>query len=360
MSDRQPTSHDVARAAGVSQSTVSYALSGKGTIAPRTRARVLAVAEELGYRPNLAARSMRTRRSGRIAVVTSTSAQVRMSMLTGAAEAAAEAGYAVDTHSVSGAAEGRTDRVVELARSGQVEGVLTFLPVVPDALRPVVGGSVTGEDGVGGAPCEGAAAGGAAGDDVAPVVAVTALDERMRSVGELADASLLRTVIGALADAGHRRFLHVGGPEDFASAGARRDVYRDEIARRSGSGRDVVSLGELAGTWSPESGRAAVLALPDDAPPLAVIAANDHIALGVLRGAAERGWSVPGDLVVTGWDGAGFGAYTTPTLTTVTVDFREAGARAMRRLVATIRGEDTPQPTAPLQHVVWRESTGLP
>lgn len=328
MSVSRPTSHDVARAAGVSQSTVSYALSGKGTIAPRTRARVLAVAEELGYRPDLAARSMRTRRSGRIAVVTGTAAGIRMSMLAGAAEAATEAGYAVDTHSVGGAAGERTERVVELARGGQVEGVLTFLPVVPETLT--------------------------VDDDAAPVVAVTALDERMRSVGELADASLLAAVIGTLHDAGHRRFLHVGGPEDFASARARCDVYLTEIERHD----DAVSLGEIVGTWSPESGRETVLALPDDAPPIAIIAANDHIALGVLRGASERGWSVPGDVVVTGWDGAEFGAYTTPTLTTVTVDFREAGARSMRRLIARIRGEQPTEATTPLQHILWRESTG--
>lgn len=327
MSARQPTSHDVARAAGVSQSTVSYALSGKGTIAPRTREHVLAVAASMGYRPNLAARSMRTQRSGRLAVVTGVTVDNRLRMLTGAAEVAAEAGYAVDTHSVDGTAEARTERVVDLARGGQVEGVLTFLPVVPDAL--------------------------ALAEDAAPVVAETALDEQLRTTGELADAGLLGTVISALVAAGHRRFLHVAGPEHFASARSRRDVYLAEVERLG-----VESLGVVGSAWSPQSGREAVLALPDDAPPLAVIAANDHVALGVLRGAAERGWSVPGDLVVTGWDDADFSAFTTPSLTTIPVDFVEAGRRAMRRLVATVRHEEPPAHTAPLQRVVWRESTG--
>ncbi len=327
MSARQPTSHDVARAAGVSQSTVSYALSGKGTIAPRTREHVLAVAASMGYRPNLAARSMRTQRSGRLAVVTGVTVDNRLRMLTGAAEVAAEAGYAVDTHSVDGTAEARTERVVDLARGGQVEGVLTFLPVVPEALH--------------------------LDDDAAPVVAEPALDEQLRTTGELADAGLLGTVISALVEAGHRRFLHVAGPERFASARSRRDVYLAEVERHG-----VESLGVVGGVWSPEAGRDAVLALPDDAPPLAVIAANDYVALGVLRGAAERGWSVPGDLVVTGWDDADFSAYTMPSLTTIPVDFVEAGRRAMRRLVAAVRDEETPPPTAPLQRVVWRESTG--
>lgn len=324
---RRPTSHDVARAAGVSQSTVSYALSGKGTISAATREHVLAVAARLGYRPNLAARSMRTRRSGRLAVVTGAAVDNRLQMLTGAGEVAAEAGFALDTHSVEGTAEDRTARVVELALGGQVEGVLTFLPVLPDAL--------------------------ALGADAAPVVAVGAFDEQMRSAGELADASLLATVLDALFDAGHRRFLHVAGPEQYASARARRDVYLAAVERHG-----VASLGVVGGSWSAEQGREAVLALPADAPPLAVVAANDVIALGVLRGAAERGWSVPGDLVVTGWDDAEFGAYTTPTLTTIAVDLHEAGRRAMRRLVAAVQGTEAAATATPLQRVVWRESTG--
>jgi DNA-binding LacI/PurR family transcriptional regulator len=327
VSARRPTSHDVARAAGVSQSTVSYALSGKGTLSAATRERVLAAAAELGYRPNLAARSMRTRRSGRLAVVTGAAVDNRLQMLTGAGEVAAQAGYALDTHSVEGTAEDRTARVVELARGGQVEGVLTFLPVLPDAL--------------------------ALEDDAAPVVAATAFDEHMRSVGELADAGPLGAMVDALVDAGHRRFLHVAGPGQYASARSRRAVYLAAVERRG-----ATSLGVVGDSWSPASGREAVLALPGDAPPLAVVAANDHVALGVLRGAAERGWSVPGDLVVTGWDDAEFGAYTTPTLTTVTVDLREAGRRAMHRLVAAVRGEEPPATPAPLQRIVWRESTG--
>lgn len=322
-----PTSRDVARLAGVSQTTVSYVLTGKGAISPATREHVLKVAESIGYRPNLAARSMRTRRSGRLAVITGIAVDPQMRMLTGASHVANASGYVMETHSVGGTVEDRTERVLELTTGGQYEGLLTLVPVLPTALS--------------------------GGPGRPPVVAATAFDEKMRSVGELADASLLEVFIRALVAAGHRRFVHVAGPPEYSSARARRDTYLACVERLG-----VESLGVLGGEWTAESGRQAVLALPDDAPPVAVLAANDILAIGVLRGAAERGWSVPGDLVVTGWDNPEFGAYTMPSLTTVDVDFQAAGRHAMQLLIAALRGEAPPPRGSALQRIVWRESTG--
>lgn len=322
-----PTSRDVARLAGVSQTTVSYVLTGKGAISPATREHVLKVAESIGYRPNLAARSMRTRRSGRLAVITGVGYGNQIRMLTGASRVAHDAGYVMETHSVDGTVEDWTERALELAADGQYEGVLTFVPVLPAALSDDEG--------------------------VSPVVAATAFDEQMHSAGELADAALLDVLVSTLAAAGHRRFVHIAGSPEFASARARRDVYLASVERLG-----VESLGVLGGDWTAESGRRAVLALPDDALPLAVIAANDILAVGVLRAAAERGWTVPGDVVVTGWDNAQFGAYTMPSLTTVDLDFQEAGRHSMQLLVAALRGEEPPSRGSALQRIVWRESTG--
>ncbi|MEU2201553.1 LacI family DNA-binding transcriptional regulator [Isoptericola sp. NPDC019482] len=334
-----PTSRDVARLAGVSQATVSYALTGRGTISAATRARVLEVAESVGYRPNLAARSMRTRRSGRLAVVTGATLDHQLRLLTGAGEVAEAAGYAMETHTVDGTVEQRTARVRDLAASRQYEGVLTLVPVLPEVLSDPS------------APAD---------DDATPVVAEAAFDEQMRSLGDLADASTVEVFVAALVAAGYRRFVHVGGPEHFASARARRDVYLASVARAAAdpATSDVVSLGVLSRSWSGDDARRAVAEIPADAPPLAVIAANDYLAAGVVRGAAERGWSVPGDLVVTGWDNFEMGALMMPSLTTVDVDFPEAGRTAMRRLVATVQGEPRPGPGAPIHRIVWRESTG--
>jgi DNA-binding LacI/PurR family transcriptional regulator len=337
-----PTSRDVARLAGVSQTTVSYVLTGKGAISPATREHVLKVAESIGYRPNLAARSMRTRRSGRLAVITGITIDPQMRLLAGASRVADDAGYVMETHSIDGTVEDRTDRVLELAAGGQYEGILTFVPVLSRALSDDTSPHGTSVRGA-----------GTPGPSRPPVLAATAFDEKMRSLGELADAGLLEDFISTLVAAGHRRFVHVAGSQEYASARARRDIYLACVERLG-----VESLGVLGGRWSAESARQAVLALPDDTPPVAVIAANDILAVGVLRAAAERGWSVPDDVVVTGWDNAQFGAYTTPSLTTVDVDFEAAGRHAMQLLVATLRGEEPPPRTAALQRIVWRESTG--
>lgn len=323
------TSRDVARLAGVAQSTVSYVLAGKGSISPATRERVLAAVERLQYRPNLAARAMRTRRTGRVAAVMGLPAHDPAAMLAGASAVAQDAGYALDVLHVDGTIETRGERVLELAGSGQFEGVVSFAPLLPGVAAQ-------------------------APPDV-PITVSETFDDDMHAAGDLVDASPVVAFVEHLAALGHRRFLHVAGPPQYASAVARREAYLATVDRLG-----VTSLGVVEGDWSGRSGRDAMRALPDDAPPLAVVACNDLVAVGVMRGAAERGWSVPGDVSVTGWDDTDVGAYLTPSLTTVDTDRAEAGRRAMRQLVAALRQEPAPHHLPPLTTVVWRESTAPP
>lgn len=322
MAPERTTSRDVARLAGVSQSTVSYVLTGKGSISPQTRARVLAAADELRYRPNLAARSMRTRRTGRVAVVLSIRDHNPVHLLAGAGAVAEAAGLAMEVHGVDGPTSAR---VHELAASGQFEGVLSFAPVLQPETADV------------------------------PVVSSVHFDDEMHAAGELADASAVVAFVERLAGLGHTRFLHVAGPSHYASARARAAAYTATVSRLG-----LESLGVVGGSWTGAAGLDAIRALPADAPPLAVVAANDLVAVGVLRGVAERGWTVPGDVSVTGWDDYDVAELLTPSLTTVATDRTEAGRRAMRRLVAALRGTPVPDDETPLNRVVWRESTGAP
>ncbi|MDA2810931.1 LacI family DNA-binding transcriptional regulator [Nocardiopsis sp. RSe5-2] len=321
---------EVARAAGVSHQTVSRHLrfAGEGLKAS-TRERVDAAIRELGYRPNLIARSMRTRRTGRLAILLPSVGDASPGRtLVGAIGAARAAGYAVEVLSVEGGARERAGRLADLAGSGQVEGVLSLAPA---------------ELGDGPPP-----------DAEAAVVVSAGYDDRMRGIGELADGSPVADLVAGLAAGGHRRFLHVAGDRGYASARGRRRAYL-EIVERLG----LESHGVADGDWSAESGRAAVLDLPEDSGVTAVIAGNDAVAAGAVRGALERGWSVPGDLSVTGWDDAPVAAYLSPALTTVAVDLERLGTRAMERLIAAVRGTDPEvEEDEPLNRVVWRESTG--
>lgn len=328
--ERRPTIVQVARLAGVSHQTVSRYLRHNGGLKPETVRRVEAAIAELDYRPDLVARSMRTRRSGRLAVLLPAGALLLPTRLLSAAAAVAhEAGFLMEAVSIEGDPAERAARARELISSGQVEGVLSLssLPGLSD--QP-------------------AAPSGAA------FVAVGEYDDELHGIGELADGSVVGEIIEHLARLGHRNFLHVGGPDAWASARARRRVYLEMIERLG-----LTSHGVVDGDWSAGSGYEAVRALPESSPVTAIVAANDAIATGAVRAALERGWGVPDHVSVVGWDDIEMGRFATPSLSTVAVDREGQGRIAMSRLIALVRGGPPPEPAArPLNRLVLRESTG--
>ncbi|WP_221584244.1 LacI family DNA-binding transcriptional regulator [Microbacterium sp. G2-8] len=320
------TMKDVAARAGVSHQTVSRFFRAPDGLKPLTRERVEEAAAALSYRPNSVARSMRTKRTGRIAVVVPPIAFSPARMLAGATAAAHAAGYSVDVLSPEGGADERTDRVLELADAHQVDGIASFAPLVRGVSRP--GGGT-------------------------PLVLAGELDDKMRGIGELTDASAVPTLVQGLRDHGHRHLLHVTGSLQFASARARRDAFV-ETCRALGLQGDVCE-----GDWSAESGHRAAAALSTGRRATAVVAGNDLVAAGVIRGAADRGWRVPHDLSVTGWDDQPLGRHLLPSLTTVSIDLEGIGARVVERLLRVLRGgPDERLPAEATTRVVWRESTG--
>lgn len=325
--DRRPTSHDVAHLAGVSQSTVSFVFTGRPGISEATREKVLRAASELNYRPNLAARSMRTHRTGRLAVVVPIATINPLTLLSGAIAAARDEGYVVEVVSLPEEQTARDERLTEVVESGQYEGILAFTPL----------------------PFTDTTSGG-------PIVlSVGEFDDAMHMTGEFTDSRPIAEMIERLAAQGHRRFIHVAGAEDFPSARARRDAYLSTIDRLG-----LESLGVTDGDWSGKAGEDAIDALPDDAPPLAVIAANDVLATGAIRAATRRGWKLPHDVAVTGWDDHPQSAFLVPSLTSVVQDRERLGAYSMHRLVAAVRGGEPPEKPDGLLTVVWRESTESP
>ncbi|MGW0784399.1 LacI family DNA-binding transcriptional regulator [Streptomyces sp. NPDC002913] len=325
---RRPTIREVAQVAGVSHQTVSrYIQFGGAGMKTGTRERIGAAIEELGYRPNLTARAMRTHRTGRLAaLLPAGSAAGSLRMLGGASTAAHASGYHLEVVTLDRTAGPRAERVNELADSGQFEGLLSFTPLLPDT-------------GVSSAPA-------------VPVVVAADYDSEMRALGDLADASPVAELIERLAEDGHRCFLHVAGDRTHASARGREQVYLETIGRLG-----LRSAGVAGADWSPESAREAILGLPSGTDVTAVIAANDLLAAGAVRGAIERGWRVPEDLSVTGWDNNPVAAWLPPTLTTVDMDYEALGRRAMNRLVSVLRGTEVTEPAGPVTRVFWRGST---
>lgn len=327
--EKRPTMIDVARAAGVSHQTVSRYLRFSGGLKPATVSSIEKAIAELDYRPNLVARSMRTRRTGRLAIVVPTLSFNPSRMLSGAGAVANGAGFLLDVISFEGDPLEREQRLLEMLDAGQVEGVLSIAPL-GQALRGRIRADV-------------------------PVIVTNDFDDDMRWSGEHTDASVMRQIVERLAALGHRRLFHVSGDLTFPSARARRAAYLDAV--------DALGL-ESAGTfdegdWSGATGVRAVESLSAESPPTALTCGNDLIATAVIHAADARGWRVPDDLSVIGWNDDAPSAFLRPPLTSVSVDLEEVGARAMRRLVSVLREEpESTAADAALSHVVWRRSVG--
>jgi DNA-binding LacI/PurR family transcriptional regulator len=312
----------------VSHQTVSRYLRADTTINEDMQRRIGQAIAQLDYRPNLVARAMRDRRTGRLALlIPSGRAVSSLEVLAGATAAAHEAGYVVEVVTLGGPVVSRAGRALELADSGLFEGILALTPLPR--------------------PAEGSMRG------AAPIVVSADYDDRMRGIGELADASTVAEIVERLAARGHRRFLHLAGDYAHTSARCRRQVYLESIERLG-----LESHGVADCEWLADKARRAVLDLPADSGVTAVVCANDLLAAGAIRGAVERGWRVPEQLSVTGWDDNPLGAVMVPSLTTVTVDHERLGRRAIRRLLAVLQGEPEPEEHDLITSVVWRESTG--
>lgn len=325
---KRATIWDVAERAGVSHQTVSRYLRHRGEgVRPETAAKVQAAIDALRYRPNRAARSMRAARStGRLAILLPMTTTLHPHrLLDGAASVAHAAGFSVDIFGLEEPHALPVDRALDLADTGGFEGILVMLALEDAALAA----------------------------STTPIVRLRAYDDELKAVGPLADAAACAEVVAHLAELGHRHFLHITGDLSFTSARNRADVFTATIARLGLTGTIV------EGDWHAPSALAAVAALPADSPVTAVVAGNDTLAMGAIRGCRERGWSVPGDVSVFGWDDNEQAAFALPAVSSVAMDAEGLGRDAMAELVALVRGEPAPAATVTQLHrLVLRESTG--
>jgi LacI family repressor for deo operon, udp, cdd, tsx, nupC, and nupG len=326
MTQKRATIWEVAARAGVSQQTVSRYLRNNGGLKPATVSRVQTAIDELNYRPNLIARSMRTRRTGRIAILLpAATTSLPLRLMTAAAAGAHAAGYAIDILGLEGSGSDRVARAQEFADSGQFEGILALA-----ALGDLSDFTST-----------------------TSMVIVSDYDDELRGLGALADGAACGEVVQALAKLGHTQFLHLAGPQDYASARNRRKTFVDTTTQLGLSGT------VLNGDWRGQSGYDRMMGLPADTPVTAVVAANDVLATGAIRAILTRGWKVPDDISVVGWDDKELGRFTTPSLSTVAIDRERQGREAMDRLVALIEGTEPPTPdTTSLHTFIQRESIG--
>ncbi|MFE2944223.1 LacI family DNA-binding transcriptional regulator [Streptomyces sp. NPDC059255] len=324
---------DVARRAGVSSQTVSRVSNGHPGVVDATRQEVLAAMKELGYRPNSAARALKSgefRTIGIILFTLSTTGNVRT--LDAIATSAAQQGYAT------------TLLPVAVPTQDQVRGAFTRLgELAVDAIIVIMEVHLLDAATVTLPP------------NVGVVVADSNAGDRY-SVVDTDQAGGAREAVRHLLGLGHTTVWHLAGPEESFAAQRRADAWR---ATLSEAGRPVPP--PLRGDWSAESGYRAGLRLAAEPECTAVFAANDQMALGLLRALQESGRAVPEEVSVVGFDDIPDAGSYIPPLTTVHQDFAEVGRRCVEGALRQINTHEEERGTTlvPTRMVV-RRSTAPP
>ena len=329
----RPTINDVASAAGVSKGAVSFALNDRPGLAPGTRARILEVAEQLGWTPSPRARALSVSKALAVGLVVARPPEILRadaffpSFISGLEAVLSERGHAL-LLMVAEHDDAVTYR--RLAKEGRVDGVfVTDLQV--DDPRPALLAEL-------GLPA--VVVGPSVGDDV-PTLGID-------------DGPGIRAAVEHLVGLGHRHIAHVSGPQSMVHGRSRRTAWADAL-RAAGLPEGIC----VEADFSAESGAAATRELLDLAePPTAIVFANDLMAMAGLSLAVARGVSVPGQLSVTGYDDMEIAAHLQPSLTTVTTDVVTWGRAAATRLLEMVDGRDPSPVDLPPARLVVRASTG--
>ncbi|MGR4865631.1 LacI family DNA-binding transcriptional regulator [Caulobacter sp. LARHSG274] len=302
---------DIARQAGVSIKTVSRVINREDGVGAEARARVEDLITQLGYRPNVSARSLSSRRSYLIGVIF-----VRMGayhyiseVQLGALRACRRAGYRLVVEQADEAESDSREGLVQALRDSRFDGLILTPPLCDDpkfldALEAL----------------------GLAYVRVAPD----------RDFGRspyvfMDDAGAAQAVTERLLDLGHRRIAFIDAPPDHTAARRRREGYLAALAARGVAARpDWI----MPGNFDSLSGFEAAEHLLDLAePPTAIFAANDGMAVGVLAAAAKRKVSVPDELSVVGFDDTPAAASAWPRLSTIHQPVAEMAEAATEMLI---------------------------
>lgn len=306
----QPTMKKVAERAGVSVALVSLVMRGAPNVSDHRRARVLSAAEELGYRPNVLARNLASRRTNTIGVVLNDFHNPFFAEVADGIQSAADrSGYRLlygnGAHSVE----------------GEAEAVETFLQFRVDGI--ILAGSM-----------DAASMEQAARSAAVVVVGRSEHGERVDTVNT-DDRLGARLAVDHLVSLGHRRIAHLDG-SDGAGAADRAEGYRDAM-RRHGLVDDILVA---TGDYTEEGGHAAATELLAASPrPTAVFASNDLSAIGALDAFTTAGLRVPDDMSLVGFDNTSLTAMSYIALTTVNQPTDEIGQAAVDLLVRRLDHE---------------------
>jgi DNA-binding LacI/PurR family transcriptional regulator len=331
------TIRDIAERAGVSKGAVSYALNGRPGVSESTRKRILSIADELGWYPNRAARSLSAARADACGLILARPARTLalepffMEFIAGVEVELSSRSVALTLQLVG---DTREEIAVYQRWWGEhrVDGVLLVDlrvddPRVDELVRLGLPAVIVG---------------GPLADRALPAVFHD-------------EASVVVEAVQYLAALGHTRVAHVTGVSEFVHTGQRSAAFR-RATSELGLHADVLET-----DYSAESGARAtrrLLSLPD--PPTAIVFDSDLLAVTGLGVAQRMGFAVPDDISIVGWDDSLISQVVHPPLTAITRDLTGFGGEAARRLLAAIDGHGGSDVQTTLGELTIRGSTAPP
>jgi DNA-binding LacI/PurR family transcriptional regulator len=335
---KRPTIADIAQRAGVSKGAVSYALNGQPGVSEATRQRIVAIAREIGFNANSAARALSGATARAVGLTICRPARILsiepffMGLFSGFEAELAARGFALTLQVVA-----TPEQEIEVYRrwwgERRVDGVFVTdlrerdirIPVLQELQLPAV--VIGGPGGTG-------------------------------SIAQIwsDDAGAVTEAVRYLVALGHRRIARVGGLPDLMHTQTRTKAF-NEVCRALNLDEAVTTPSDYTGE---EGGRATRRLLIGAERPTAIIYDNDVMAVAGLAVAQEMGLNVPGDLSIVAWDDSPLCSLVHPPLTALSRDISEYGAHAARQLLAAVDGESVGNVEAGTAHLTPRGSTAPP
>ena len=304
------TLQDVAKLAGVSTKTVSRVVNNQGELSMATRERVQAAIEQLGYRPNILARSLVNRRTNTLGVVAWGIDYFGPSQtVVGIENRADELGYSLFLHLLTRPDEAKIERVMDALIDRRVDGVIWAVPEVGDNRAWIETDRL---------------------QQLPPIVFLSTLPrEGLTSISVNNYQGAFQATQHLIAQ-GRRRIAMIAGPVKWWEARERQAGWRAALTE-AGLSADASLVAD--GDWSAKSGARAMQVLLEREPQIdAVFACSDQIALGALGVAHQSGRRVPEDLAIVGFDNMPESEFFWPPLTTVYQQLSEVGCLAVEKL----------------------------
>lgn len=325
---------DVADSAGVSVATVSRTLQQPERVSPKTRNKVMAAVQAVGYKPNLMAVKFRSGKSHNLVVLVPTVANVFFArVISGMQEAAAELGYSILLANTLGNSEIES-HYAKMVSTSQADGLIQLRAHNPfDA-------SMVNDNGL-----------------LPMVNACEVIDDGQYPVVSLDNRAAAKAMTEHLISLGHSRIAMIKGPNSSPLTQDRLAGYQDALTQAGISFEENLLF---PGDFTLQAGYNAgetIARLKDR--PTAVFCENDETAIGAMQAFKQANLHVPNDISMAGFDDIAFSAFVDPPLTTIAQPAEEFGRTAVTLLVDLLNGKirKAPKVIMPFELIV-RESTG--